>query len=67
MQTTGPKINAPREGLATIQQAATFLEVGRTTVYAMIRDGQLAATSIRNARRIPWVALHKIADAAMQD
>lgn len=55
-----------RHGLATVQQACDFLEVGRTTLYAMIRDNELAATKIRNAKRIPWQALYEIADAAMQ-
>ena len=55
-----------RQGLATIKEASDFLTVGHVTVYAMIRDGQLASTKIRNARRVPWDALYKIADAAMQ-
>ena len=59
-------IEAPRDGLATVQQAAQFLNMCRTSVYAMMRDGELPSTSIRNAKRIPWQALHRIADAAMQ-
>ena len=58
-------IEAPRDGLATVQQAAQFLNMCRTSVYAMMRDGELPSTSIRNAKRIPWAALHKITDAAM--
>lgn len=53
-----------RHGLATYQQACEFLQVGRTTLYAMIRDNELASTKIRNARRIPWSALYAISDAA---
>jgi|GEM_PF-939060 len=56
----------PRDGLATVQQAAKFLNMCRTSVYAMMRDGELPSTSIRNAKRIPWQALHKITDTAMQ-
>lgn len=52
----------PRDGLATVEQAAKFLNICRTSVYAMVRDGELAAVKIRNAKRIPWSALHKIAD-----
>lgn len=52
----------PRDGLATVEQAAKFLHICRTSVYAMVRDGELAAVKIRNAKRIPWSALHKIAD-----
>lgn len=66
MPTTQPKSVAatetPRDGLATVEQAATFLQICRTSVYAMVRDGELAAVKIRNAKRIPWSALHKIAD-----
>ncbi len=65
MRTTHPAAS-PREGLATVEQAAKFLTIGRTTIYAMIRDGQLPATTIRNARRIPWPALHKISDDAIK-
>lgn len=56
---------ARRDGLATIDQAAKFLAVGRTTVYAMLRDNQLAAVKFRNARRIPWAALYKLPDDAV--
>ena len=51
-----------KDGLATVQEAADFLHICRTSVYAMVRDGELAAVKIRNAKRIPWAALHKIAD-----
>ena len=59
--------SAPRDGLATVQEATAFLRVCRTTTYAMMRDGELPSVSIRNAKRIPWAALHKITDAAMQE
>jgi excisionase family DNA binding protein len=52
---------APRDGLATVGQASQFLETCRTTVYAMMRDDELAYVKIRNARRIPWAELHKLA------
>ena len=58
--------SAPRDGLATVQQAAGFLNLCRTTVYQMMKDGELPSTSLRNAKRIPWAALHKITDAALQ-
>ena len=57
---------APRDGLATVQQAAEYLQMCRTSIYAMMRDGELPSVRIRNAKRIPWPALHKITDAAMQ-
>ena len=57
-----PAPPAPRDGFATVDQAGQFLNCGRVTVYAMIRDGQLASTKIRNARRIPWAELHKLTE-----
>jgi excisionase family DNA binding protein len=56
----------PKSGFATIPQGVEFLQVGRTTVYAMIDDGMLASMKIRGARRIPWASLHKLADDAVQ-
>ena len=64
--TAEPNREQRRQGLATIKEACDFLTVGHVTVYAMIRDGQLASTKIRNARRIPWDALYQIADSALQ-
>ena len=56
-----------REGFATIKESCDFLKVGHVTLYAMLRDGQLPSTKIRNARRVPWAALYRLADAAMQE
>jgi len=55
-----------RQGFADTKEASEFLRIGRVSVYAMMRDGQLPSTKIRNARRIPWSALYAIADAAMK-
>ena len=64
--TIQPNREQRRAGFATIKEAADFLNIGNVTCYAMIRDGQLASTKIRNARRVPWEALYQIADSAMQ-
>ncbi|MEO2016430.1 MAG: helix-turn-helix domain-containing protein [Fuerstiella sp.] len=61
-----PKPAIPKHGFATIPQAGDFLQVGRTTVYAMLKDGSLPSAQIRNARRIPCAALHRLADDAVQ-
>ena len=61
-----PTKEARRQGFADTKEASEFLNIGRVSVYAMMRDGQLPSTKIRNARRIPWSALYAIADAAMQ-
>ena len=64
--TVEPNREQRRAGFATVKEACDFLTVGHVTVYAMIRDGQLPSTKIRNARRVPWEALYQIADAALQ-
>jgi excisionase family DNA binding protein len=61
-----PPPACPKHGFATVPQGKRFLQVGRTTVYAMMDDGTLPSTRIRGARRIPWAALHKLADDAVQ-
>ena len=62
LPTTAPTTTPPRDGLATVEQAAKFLHVCRTSVYAMMRDNELSNVKIRNARRIPWHELHKLAE-----
>lgn len=59
---TQATLTVKKDGLATVEEAADYLSVCRTSIYAMVRDNQLAAVKIRNAKRIPWSALHKIAD-----
>ena len=43
--------------LLTPEQAARYLSVGRTTIYALIRSGDLASVKIGRLRRIPRVAI----------
>ena len=56
-----------KDGLATIKEAAAFLKIGHVSVYAMIKDHQVASVKVRNARRIPWSALYAIVDSANTD
>lgn len=65
MTTTAAKTAPPRYGFATVKQSGQFLKCCHVTVYAMIKTGELPSTKIRNARRVPWAALHKLADDAM--
>lgn len=39
--------------LLTIPQAARCLSVGRTTVYTMLRSGELTSVAVGRLRRIP--------------
>jgi len=43
--------------LLTVEEAARRLGLGRTTVYGLIRDGELHSVRIGRARRIPAEAL----------
>jgi excisionase family DNA binding protein len=50
------------QGFATIVQAAKYLQVGRSTIYAMMGAGTLPAKRLPGIRavRIPWTALHAL-------
>jgi excisionase family DNA binding protein len=43
--------------LLTPEQAARALGLGRTTVYALIRDGELRSVRLGRARRVPYASL----------
>jgi excisionase family DNA binding protein len=45
--------------LLTVEEAAEILAVGRTTVFHLIRTGQLATVQIGRLRRVPMDALHQ--------
>ena len=53
---------ARKSGLATFEQSSRYLSVSKNTLYRMIEDGELPDVKLRNSRRIPWSALHKLAD-----
>jgi excisionase family DNA binding protein len=39
--------------LLTVKEAALRLSIGRTTMYALLKDGQIASVRIGRLRRIP--------------
>jgi excisionase family DNA binding protein len=43
--------------LLTPEQAARALGLGRTTVYALMRDGELRSVRLGRSRRIPYASL----------
>jgi excisionase family DNA binding protein len=43
--------------LLTVEEAARRLSIGRTTMYALLKDGQLDSVRIGRLRRIPSEAL----------
>ena len=58
--TTGdpaPEVTLQTPLAVTIPQAATLLNVGRSTVKKAVREGSLPSVLIFGARRIPYSAL----------
>jgi excisionase family DNA binding protein len=49
--TTAPRV------LLTVEAAAEQLSIGRTTMYALIKDGQITTVRVGRLRRIPADAL----------
>jgi excisionase family DNA binding protein len=51
----------PAPGLArtlfTVEQAAEQLSIGRTTMFALIKSGQVATVKVGRLRRVPATAL----------
>ncbi|RZQ64414.1 helix-turn-helix domain-containing protein [Amycolatopsis suaedae] len=54
--TDSTKPDAPRE-LLTVEAAARRLSIGRTTMYALIRTGQILSVRVGRLRRVPVDAL----------
>ncbi|WP_406478350.1 helix-turn-helix domain-containing protein [Streptomyces platensis] len=50
----------------TVEEAARRLSVGRTTMYALIRDGAVETVPIGRLRRVPVKAISAYLDAHMQ-
>lgn len=51
------------DGLVTVREAAAFLNLSRSTLYALMEQGRLPYTRIGRARRIPRRALIELAAA----
>jgi excisionase family DNA binding protein len=57
-QPTGPDVITETElSLLTVEQAAQRLAIGRTTMYAILKDGQINSVRIGRLRRISTEAL----------
>jgi excisionase family DNA binding protein len=46
-----------KEGMKTVEQAADFLGLGRSKLYALMETGELTYVKFGKARRIPQRAL----------
>lgn len=49
------------EGLMTVKQACEFLQLSDSSIYELMVKGDLAFTKIGGARRIPRVAVKRLA------
>ncbi|GCD97111.1 helix-turn-helix domain-containing protein [Embleya hyalina] len=47
----------PTNFVFTVEEAALFLKLGRTTVYRLIGTGELKSVTIGRSRRVPLEAL----------
>jgi excisionase family DNA binding protein len=47
---------------ATPKEAARFLRIGLSTVYDSLDRGELPEARVGRCRRIPWAALHRMAE-----
>lgn len=49
-------------GFARVREAAKFLNVAESTIYAWMSQGVLPFTRFGRCRRIPWEALRRYAE-----
>lgn len=63
-----PRIAAP-EGkiLLTVEEATTRMSVGRTKLFALIKDGQIRSVKIGKSRRIVAASIHEFVEARLAD
>jgi excisionase family DNA binding protein len=61
-----PRLDAVADGMASVRQAAEFLSVSRTTLYAFMDSEGLAYAKFGRGRRLPWKALRAFAAARLQ-
>lgn len=52
--------------LLTVEQAAEQLSLGRTTIYDLLKTGQLDSVHVGRLRRIPATALNEFTDQLTQ-
>lgn len=50
----------PNTGFASVARVCAYLDLCKTTVYAMMRDGQLVYVMIRGRRRIRWSSVNAL-------
>jgi excisionase family DNA binding protein len=62
IEVTDPQLN---DRIAvTIDRAADILDLGRSSIYSLLREGRLKSIRIGNARRIPMQSIRELIAAA---
>ncbi|GAA1287947.1 hypothetical protein Psi02_77940 [Planotetraspora silvatica] len=51
----------------TVEEAAQLLKIGRSTVYDLLRSGDLASFLVANRRRIPRSAIDELVARLMKE
>ncbi len=54
------------DGLMTVREAAEFLRLSRSSVYALMDHGELAFVKLGRSRRIPRRAIVELAASGLQ-
>lgn len=57
---------APRV-LLTVEQAAEAIGIGRTTMFALLKSGQVASVLVGRLRRVPLDQVHAYTDRLMTE
>jgi hypothetical protein len=57
----------PTAGLATIKEAQTFLRVGRSTMFELLKSGRLRKVIVLKHPRINWEDLWRMARGQSQN
>jgi excisionase family DNA binding protein len=53
--------------LLTVEEAAQALKVGRTRMFALLREGRIASVRIGTSRRVPEPAIAAYVDELMSE
>ena len=49
----------PRDGVATVPEAAAFLKCGKSTIYKLIDEGKIETVPVSSEIRIAWSFLRE--------
>lgn len=60
-KTTVKTETRPTDGMATVADAAKFLNTSERTIHRMVVNGEIKSKKVGRLRRIPWAVLHAFA------